>query len=1473
MDSLLLALLPSLLLSLVLAAHTAAAADRGRVIHVGGSNASDDTVCLNATNPDPLRPCKTLNYAFLHVSNNTEFVLACELFLLYPFEDTPFNHLANVTLTGQQCKNSTPSSQPEVQCLDGAHVSFYNVSNITVTGVQFTGCGGTGGADAHASSQSSAALSFLQCHNVNLSNTTVTQAQGGGLAFHNTSGTVTIGPEVQVSQCDDTGILLDFGTNSNDYSDDGSTYHIFDSSILSNQATRNGTTLGRGGGIAAFFRRNASHNIVEMISNVIMANAAFSGGGIFVGFYDFAYNNTVAFSVSVVVANKVGLHQMCRSPESEDKTEVPRFEDCNNTQHSKLNFDTRRTFSGILSACEDNTIGFENSCAKGGSIAAVFHGSSRSNTVGTRGKLTLFNNLAVAGGGIFVGFYEESAQNLVGLIDSSITQNFGKHVPGHSGGGGVRLEDMSMAGNTFVLSTTKVILNSNPVGGGVSIVKGGHPTKAEDVTIVIKDVLFNQNNAEYGLALSVENFESVHKNQHYTAKRVYVSKCFFQSDPNGPELLNRAFESDYRINHTLLTQQLMESFNRTFHRAREAEMKGPLFKRSYSPPLVYLKEVEISFDDTSFSCGLASQGVMAVNSEIIASGYQVYYACVGTYGGAIALYERSIIRVKHRTNVTVLLNYALQRGGGVYVDSSPGPARTQQSCFIQLYDDASLPFFYWADINFDFRENVALLEGQDIYASEIGGCFTYPITSFQGFNEDDLAFLGCAKDGGYVSCTFPGIVAGPSIISSSNSSGKEVEGNSILQVQFVPGREKQLPFDLVKDSQGNIVHTIFTVQVQRGGSNYSVIVHPFSQYTSNFRVILNGLPYGSLAYSTLNKTSVSRPQLVLQSVDNRELVLKADIELLCCPPGYILMQAEEDSAQCQCAIGSMLAISGCNDSTLQAQLMANMWLGYLPADDINSCDGNKLFSASCPQGYCSAFPTALPSNNSREALELLLCGPNKRKGILCGECQEGHSITMNFGDLTPMCADCSTPLSYVGVLIWIVSEWVPLCVMLAIVLLFNIDLLSGHLNAFLLFAQILHYSRSVGSCIGDAPTGAMAAFTKIYRFLYGIWNLDFFGAFLPPYCLTSNAQMTTLQVLLLQYTVGLFPLTVVAVLVILEKSSEKHACCSPVTRCLKRIRKLTAKVSKSKATYDRALAAFVILGFTRFFVTFSYILVRQSVASYDGETQSVVWWQGNINYGSIAHLAYLIPSVVILAIFVLLPTLVLLAFPLLPRVHWWLRSCSFRPVSYLGHLRVTRYCCTDMFTGRWMWHFIHVFQGCYHDRFRFFAALQLIYRILQLAALTFVANVQMAFRLQLALCLVYLLLHSSCQPYKRRLFNVLDALVISDLALIVLINLQRSSLQCDTSASLVYSSIQLALVYLPLIYFFGLVAVKVNMKYKIIDKLKALRKDPDTEEEIENSMEVDNSALGSFAMIHILRPPATLEECNIDDEDLDTVSA
>ena len=386
------------------------------------------------------------------------------------------------------------------------------------------------------------------------------------------------------------------------------------------------------------------------------------------------------------------------------------------------------------------------------------------------------------------------------------------------------------------------------------------------------------------------------------------------------------------------------------------------------------------------------------------------------------------------------------------------------------------------------------------------------------------------------------------------------------------------------------------------------------------------------------------------------------------------------------------------------------------------------------------------------------------------------------------------------------SEWVPMVVVMFIVMLYNVDLVSGRFNSFLLFAQFLAFS----NIRGDAELGTVhIAFVKIYRFLYGIWNLDFFGVLLPPYCLIPHSHLTLLQTLLLHYSVGLFPLIVAITLIVLERSAEKWICCHQVDQCLRRMRRWKAKHSDD-TSYDRALSAFVILGFTRFLVSSSYILVNHTITGEDGEKRMVVWWQGSVPYGSIQHIAYFIPAIVILLVFALLPAFLLFTLPIVSQLFGRL-IIAVPPLRKLQRMQTF---CSNVYTDRWVYHFVNVFQGCYKERFRSFSSLYLFHRITLLLGTMLVPQMEFedAVHIQLILTFALLLLIAICQPYNSNCLNTLDTAILGNLTFILILSQQIAYTDTSITAKQFYASIQVILIYLPLLYPGFLLGKKVYMK-------------------------------------------------------------
>ena len=228
----------------------------------------------------------------------------------------------------------------------------------------------------------------------------------------------------------------------------------------------------------------------------------------------------------------------------------------------------------------------------------------------------------------------------------------------------------------------------------------------------------------------------------------------------------------------------------------------------------------------------------------------------------------------------------------------------------------------------------------------------------------------------------------------------------------------------------------------------------------------------------------------------------------CCPPGFVV---EHDDCVCGSAQDN-LQISRCDENNTTAYIAGGTWVGYVPSTDYpGECAGSNssFYVGICPNGYCvneGRDQILLPHNRSAEELDLLICGET-RTGILCGKCRDGFGPGVNLF-LAP-CVDCKNdPLSQYGWLLWISLEFVPLCVMLFIVLYFNIDLLSGPFISYWMYAQIITASFPI-STIGPIPiqnTAGSVLLRLLFIIFYGIFYLQFFTFLFPPFCLTREGS-------------------------------------------------------------------------------------------------------------------------------------------------------------------------------------------------------------------------------------------------------------------------------------------------------------------------------------------------------------------------------
>ena len=1221
---------------------------------------------------------------------------------------------------------------------------------------------------------------------------------------------------------------------------------------------------GRGGGMLVIFQSSAFMNNITINDLNLDTIAAFTaGGGFFAGFYEKTSKNSVFIDIL----------------------------DCG-----------RNTVNAIPGMID----------GRGGGISIAFSDEASHNMFSGTNWI-LFNNSAGYGGGVHIKFMKMAFNNGVYINRTFIYHNQllsnSTATKRQGGGGGVRIEFytdwkywQTSTSNIVNLTQCTLLLNTAKglVGGGISVIQWRNNADY----LELSSCTFIANVATYGAAVSVESFPSYQVNNSITHSvimgpnnRFYGNLSNWNPDHSWIQAYTQGWTTeDVPQVDTFITkvkgkvENLSASLDALLSVIQKVnfDVQYRVELETTGKGLVYLNSAKVAVKgEQVFMCMGEAQGMFAVNSVLLIDSVtsMAFYFCVATHGGAMALYSDSTIVLSDGVQLSFIQNYALQHGGALFVDVSYGPRMSVQNCFLQYHSQEYRTFSpqLWENVRISFVNNSAGQEGNSVYISDALTCMpsltdhdvvggVHLVNSSEVLKWSNVFHYipqGCSVYN--TSCDLSDEVAsGPSSIQCR----AEVNVNGLATFTVIPGKETQLPVDGVLDDYDDNIQSVFFVQILNPHGALNLSVDPFSRYTSDFKVILRGIPNTYILdssdhdqSSTSTVTNLDPPQLFLQSVENEKLVFAGNVELQCCPAGYSL---DLEQLKCLCLDKSIPAITNCNSTPHQANLAGNYWIGYLPSQDVGSCDGQRLYYSLCPPGFCRPELTQLPPNNSAEELNKVVCSAGRRSGVLCGDCAAGHSATVNFGALSPNCVDCSETLSVVGVLIWIVSEWIPLTIMLVVVLLFNVDLLSGHMNSFLLFAQILSLSFMRAN---TASSPAYLSMAKTPKFLYGFWNLNYFGVFLPPYCLTPHAHLTAMQVLMLQCTIGLFPLLMVFALVALEKCSDKYwrlLVCRPIRKCLTRLRGLKSEVS-GNPSYDRALSTFFVLGYTRFLVVSAYILVKVSIISTSGDVKDVVWWQGTIEYASIAHIAFMIPSLIILVSLVIVPTFVLLAVPVLPQLYGRMRYSTNGQLHCLRKCKVFDYLCLDIFSGKWIRHFINVFQGCFKDRFRFFAGLFLLYRIAQLMATLLPTRVEDSFIIQIALCLAYMLLLTACQPYHRKLFNIVDILILGDLALILLLDLKLVyATPGDGLVAVIV--IQQALMYLPLVYLFGLLGTMAYQKCK--KRRAAAREETEMERHSMDNVEEDDPArlqlIEYYRSITHLRPPSKEEELISEEDEEDS---
>ena len=242
-----------------------------------------------------------------------------------------------------------------------------------------------------------------------------------------------------------------------------------------------------------------------------------------------------------------------------------------------------------------------------------------------------------------------------------------------------------------------------------------------------------------------------------------------------------------------------------------------------------------------------------------------------------------------------------------------------------------------------------------------------------------------------------------------------------------------------------------------------------------------------------------------------------------CPPWF-----HRDSQGAGCEAGPQLGgIVWQNMETLQTYLME---CNCMTQSNGTLAVGACLYACNVLTGY---FPLSCDVTD----LNNFTCAGLNREGQLCGQCIEDHAPPVYSYDLR--CVECKDYqynwLKYLAV------AFLPLTVFFCVVTVFSISFTSPLLSGVVLMYQILAPSVQMSIFILLVESGYFIVGKHPLVFLAsvaGVWNLDFFRLAYDPFCLHPN--MTTLQVLALDYVIVLYPLLLIVLTYVMVNLHDRH---------------------------------------------------------------------------------------------------------------------------------------------------------------------------------------------------------------------------------------------------------------------------------------------------------------------------------------------
>ena len=558
-----------------------------------------------------------------------------------------------------------------------------------------------------------------------------------------------------------------------------------------------------------------------------------------------------------------------------------------------------------------------------------------------------------------------------------------------------------------IVGTSVFSNNSAPKGGAIEFWHGSFEISGYAV--------FTQNVAKRGGAVSILAAQSVKigRNVHFSKNRAILGGgALLANNVTKLEYSGEYFDNAAKFGGAMLfyyTNVVAES--RTTISGNHANLFGGGIYLSLQSSLTIQSDGITLENNTAI---LRGGGIYVHNSNVYFNATAKLVSNSATEGGGSYLSGQVHFYFTSQANVHLINNWALQRGGAIYVGWQNCVPYVRLSClftvprvktYFQLWNNSaqSAGDVLYGGNNFHFHNCTASDTLEDYNFYDISN-ITGHANSLTRIASDP--FRPCFCNNTKLRCSV-----------------------STMEVTVYPGQ----PFNVSMVTVGQTDGVVPSSVQAHLGPNSKAKMAAF-QNSQNTKAQCTNLTFTLLSNNTSERITLATGKC---SVVEQYYKIHINVTLLKCPKGFELSVS---SAQCVCQKRLQVYTKKCTIDDQKIHRTSNFWLGY------DNATRGLILHPHCPFDYCTPPPIKFTMERSD-----LQCSHNRTK-LLCGQCQPGLSLALG----TSRCLRCSN--YYLALLLVFAVKGFALVVFL---FAFRLTLATGTINGLIFYANIIHNSRTL----------------------------------------------------------------------------------------------------------------------------------------------------------------------------------------------------------------------------------------------------------------------------------------------------------------------------------------------------------------------------------------------------------------------------